>query len=74
MGAHSSPVYLEVADRPPFAPEDAAAIGTIIDGARTWIETIATVRSPAERRRLAAALAASRATLDDLIIRERDAG
>ena len=73
MGAHSSPVYLEVADRPPFAPDDAAAIGTIIDGARTWIETIATVRSPADRRRLAARLAASRATLDDMV-RDRTQG
>ena len=73
MGAHSSPVYLEVAEKRPFAPDDAVAIGTIIDGARTWIETIATVRSPADRKRLAAALAASRATLDDLV-RERTGG
>ena len=67
MGAHSSPVYLDVGGRPPFAPEDAAAIGTIIDGARTWIETVATVRSSTDRERLAAALAASRTTLDDLV-------
>ncbi len=70
MGAHSSPVYLDVAGRPAFSPEDAAAIGTIIDGARTWIETIATVRSPAERARLATYLRSSRATLDELV-RER---
>jgi hypothetical protein len=70
MGAHSSPVYLDVPDRPTFAPDDAAAIGTIIDGARTWVETIATVRSPEERARLAAYMAASRSTLDALV-RER---
>jgi hypothetical protein len=70
MGAHSSPVYLDVDGRPAFAPDDAAAIGTIIDGARTWVEQIATVRSPEERARLAAYMAASRATLDDLV-RER---
>jgi hypothetical protein len=70
MGAHSSPVYLEVPGKPAFASDDAAAIGTIIDGAQTWVEQIATVRSPAERARLAAYMAASRAKLDDLV-RER---
>jgi hypothetical protein len=70
MGAHSSPIYLEVPGKPAFDLEDAAAIGTIIDGARTWIETVATVRSPAERARLAADLASSRAKLDDRV-RER---
>ena len=44
MGAHSSPVYLDVPGRPSFDADDAAAIGTIIDGARTWIEQVATVR------------------------------
>jgi len=70
MGAHSSPVYLDVPGKPAFAPDDAVAIGTIIDGARTWIEQVATVRSPAERTRLAAYMASSRAMLDDLV-RER---
>jgi len=70
MGAHSSPVYLEVPGKATFAPEDAAAIGTIIDGARTWVETIASVASPAERARLAAYMASSQATLDKLV-RER---
>jgi len=64
MGAHSSPVYLEVPGKPAFSPEDATAIGTIIDGARTWVETIASVASPAERARLAAYMASSRAMLD----------
>jgi hypothetical protein len=70
MGAHSSPVYVDVPGKPAFAPEDAAAIGTIIDGARTWVESIASVASPKERARLAAYMASSRATLDDLV-RER---
>jgi hypothetical protein len=73
MGAHSSPVYLEVPGRPTFVAADAAAIGTIIDGARTWVETIATVRSAAERTRLAAYFTRSRATLDALV-RERTGG
>ena len=67
MGAHSSPVYLDVPGRPAFSPDDAAAIGTIIDGARTWIETIAAVRSPAERTRLANHLRSSRTALDELV-------
>jgi hypothetical protein len=73
MGAHSSPVYLDVPGRPAFSPDDAAAIGTIIDGARTWIETIASVRSPGERKRLVAYLRTSRSTLDELV-RERSEG
>ena len=47
MGAHSSPVYLDVGGQRPYSAADAAAIGTIIDGARTWVETIA----PIGRRR-----------------------
>jgi len=73
MGAHSSPVYLEVPGKPAFAAEDARAIGTIIDGARTWVESIASVASSAERARLAGYLASSRATLDERI-RERSRG
>ena len=67
MGAHSSPVYLDVGGRRPFSVEDAAVIGTIIDGARTWVESVAAVRSPSERARLASYLTSSRATLDALI-------
>jgi hypothetical protein len=66
MGAHSSPVYLDVDGRRPWSPVDAEAIATIIDGARTWVETMAAVRSPAERARLAGFFASSRAALDDL--------
>jgi hypothetical protein len=66
MGAHSSPVYLEVPGRPAFDQADAAAIGMIIDGARTWVERIATVASDAERKRLAAYFETSRARLEEL--------
>ena len=70
MGAHSSPIYLDIPGRPTFKGEDAAAIGMIIDGARTWVERIATVSTVAERHRLAGYLQTSRAQLDDRI-RER---
>ena len=67
MGAHTSPIYLEVPGRPAFNPTDAAVIGTIIDGARTWVESIATVTSNADRRRLAGYFETGRARLDALI-------
>ncbi len=55
MAAHTSPVYVEVADHPlrPSA-DDAAAIATIIDGARSWVSELATVPEPAERARMIA--------------------
>lgn len=67
MGAHSSPVYLEVDGRGPFAIDDARVIATIIDGARTWVETVAAVRSPAERARLASYFTERLATLEGRI-------
>ncbi len=63
MGAHSSPVYLEVDGRTPCSVEDARVIATIIDGARTWVETIAAVRSSADRTRLASSFTSAQATL-----------
>jgi hypothetical protein len=65
MGAHSSPVYLDVAGQRPWNDEDAAAIRTIIDGSRTWVETIAATRSPEERSRLADYFTSSRKALDE---------
>jgi hypothetical protein len=65
MGAHTSPVYLEVPGRPVFSASDAAVIATVIEGARTWVERIATVASEDERRRLVSYFDASRARLDD---------
>ena len=66
MGAHSPPVYLDVGGRRPSSPTDADAIATIIDGARTWVETMAAVRSGDERARLAEYFTSSLAALDDL--------
>ncbi len=67
MGAHTSPVYLEVPGRPAFDADDAAVIGTIIDGARTWVESIATLAPAADRRRLDRYFRTSRARLDRLV-------
>jgi hypothetical protein len=66
MGAHSSPVYLDVAGRRPWNDEDAAVIGTIIDGSQTWVETIAATRSAAQRAELADYFASSRKALDEI--------
>ena len=66
MGAHSSPVYLDVAGQRPWNEEDAAAIGTIIDGSRMWVETIAATRSSEERSRLAEYFISSRKALDEI--------
>jgi hypothetical protein len=66
MGAHSSPVYLDVGGRRPWDEDDAAVIGTIIDGSRTWVETIAATRSLEERSRLADYFASSRQALDEV--------
>lgn len=49
MAAHTSPVYVEVRDRPLFVPDDAAAIATIIEGTAAWLDGLAAVRTP-ERR------------------------
>jgi hypothetical protein len=60
MAAHTSPVYVEVVDRPIRpSPTDAAAIAAIIEGARTWVARLATVPDPAERERMAAFFADS---------------
>jgi hypothetical protein len=63
-------VYLEVPGRPRFDPEAAAAIGTIIDGARMWVDQIATIAPGVDRRRMDDYFASSRARLDELT-RER---
>ena len=58
MGAHAVEVGATV--------EVGAVIGTIIDGSRTWVETIAATRSPEERSRLADYFASSRKALDEV--------
>ncbi len=63
MASHTSPVYVEVVDRPLFAAEEAKAIATVIEGTVRWLETMATIADPALRARMAARIAESGATL-----------
>ena len=65
MAAHTSPVYVEVEDRPLFVEEDATAILEVIDGTVRWLETMATVTDAASRARLAARVGASATILRD---------
>ena len=53
MAAHTSPVYVEVRDRP-LVPsnEDARVVEQIITGARTWVAELAAVAEPDERARM----------------------
>ncbi len=67
MAAHTSPVYVEVVDRPLFAAEDAEAIVAVIDGTVRWLETMAAIADPATRVRMAQQIAASAITLRDRI-------
>jgi len=53
MAAHTSPVYVEVADRPLVAvPGDAEVVEQVIAGARTWVAELAAVDDPHERDRM----------------------
>jgi hypothetical protein len=52
MAAHTSPVYLEVPDRPLRSAHDAEAIATVIDGTARWLATLAAISDSAERRRM----------------------
>lgn len=53
MAAHTSPVYVEVRDRPlvPSA-QDVEVVEQIIAGARTWVAELAAVTDPSERERM----------------------
>jgi hypothetical protein len=63
MAAHTSPVYVEVEDRPLIpSPDDAAVVEQIMAGARTWVAELAAVAEPAERARMVAFLDSSLAT------------
>jgi hypothetical protein len=53
MAAHTSPVYVEVQDRPLVAPpDDAEVVEQLIAGARAWVAELAAVDEPAERERM----------------------
>jgi hypothetical protein len=63
MAAHTSPVYVDVVDRPLFAAEDAEAILALIDGTVRWLETMASIGDPAVRTRMAEQIRVSGTTL-----------
>ena len=63
MAAHTSPVYVDVVDRPLFADDDARAILAVIDGTQRWLATMAAIDDPILRSRLVARIAASGASL-----------
>jgi hypothetical protein len=67
MAGHTSPVYVEVADRPLFAAEEASAIVAVIDGTVRWLETMAAIDDPAVRARMAARIAESANALRERI-------
>jgi hypothetical protein len=53
MAAHTSPVYVEVDDRPLVAPtDDAEVVERVIAGARAWVAELAAVAEPADRARM----------------------
>jgi hypothetical protein len=72
MAAHTSPVYVDVADSPLFVGADAEAIVAVIDGTVRWLETIATIADPALRARMAARIAESGTTLRARIASTRE--
>ena len=53
MAAHTSPVYVEVEDRPMVPPtDDVEVVAQIIEGARTWVAELAAVAGSDERARM----------------------
>ncbi len=50
--AHTSPIYLQVGDRKPRSPEDAAFFLTWIDEALTWLEETANIPDPDQRQEM----------------------
>jgi hypothetical protein len=73
MASHTSPVYVEVMDRPLFVPDDAAAILQVIDGTARWLETMAAVADPALRAAMVARVASGGATLRERLEQARRA-
>ena len=63
MAAHTSPVYVEVVDRPLCVTSDAEAILAVIDGTVRWLESMATIADPTQRARMVEQIAASGADL-----------
>ena len=63
MAAHTSPVYVDVQDRPLLVADDAQAILAVIDGTGRWLETMAAIDDPVVRARMVARIEASGASL-----------
>jgi hypothetical protein len=63
MAAHTSPVYVDVPDRPRRSASDAEAISQVIDGSARWLETMAAIADPPLRDRMVRQIAAAAAEL-----------
>lgn len=74
MASHTSPVYVEVRDRPLFVAGGAEAVLEVIDGTLTWLRTMAAVDRPADRDRMAELIAASARSLRERIERASEEG
>lgn len=59
MASHTSPVYVEVQDRPLFSVNEAGVILDVIDGTLRWVRSMAAVERPVDRARMADLIAAS---------------
>ncbi len=55
--AHTSPVYVRVPGQEVFSPEAAAYLLTLIEGAQTWVDTLATRPDPEAFERIRKTLA-----------------
>ena len=65
MASHTSPVYVDVQDRPLLGVNDAETILEIIEGTLRWVNTMAPVERPVDRRRMSELIAASATLLRD---------
>ncbi len=74
MAAHTSPVYVEVRDRPLFSADDAGVILDIIDGTLRWVRDMAAVERPLDRRRMVDLIAASATLLQDRVHASQEGG
>ncbi len=67
MASHTSPVYVEVQDRPLFSVDEAGVILDVIDGTLRWVRDMAAVERPIDRGRMVDLIAASAMLLRDRI-------